>query len=42
MCGANMPVELDGLLIHWRETGKISETTFRKIAYENAERLLLC
>lgn len=42
MCGAQMKVELDGLLIHWRETGKISEQTFRSIAYENAERLLLC
>lgn len=40
MCGKDMPVELDGLLIHWRETGRISETTFRKIAYENAEKLL--
>ncbi len=40
MCGINMEVELDGLLISWREQGKISETTFRKIAYENAEKLL--
>lgn len=40
MCGKDMPVELDGLLIDWREQGKISESTFRKIAYENAERLL--
>ncbi|MBQ9543634.1 MAG: amidohydrolase family protein [Clostridia bacterium] len=37
-----MEVELDKLLIHWRETGKISETTFRKIAYENAQRILGC
>ena len=36
----DMPVELDTLLIHWRETGKISETTFRKIAYDNAAKLL--
>ena len=42
MCFKTMPVELDGLLLHWRETGKISETTFRKIAYENAQRLLGC
>lgn len=40
MCFPTMPVELDKLLLHWRETGKISETTFRKIAYENAENLL--
>ncbi len=40
MCGKNMTVELDGLLIHWKETGKISETTFKKIAYQNAQRLL--
>lgn len=40
MCGKDMPVELDSLLISWREQGKISETTFRKIAYENAEKLL--
>ena len=40
LCSPTMPVELDKLLIHWRECGKISETTFRKIAYENAERLL--
>ena len=40
MCGVDMVVELDSLLICWREQGKISETTFRKIAYENAERLL--
>ena len=40
MCFPDMPVELDKLLLHWRETGKISETTFRKIAYENAEKLL--
>ena len=40
MCFEDMPVELDSLLISWRETGKISETVFRKIAYENAEKLL--
>ena len=40
MCFPTMPVELDKLLLHWRETGKISESTFRKIAYENAEKLL--
>ena len=40
MCFEDMPVELDSLLLSWRETGKISETVFRKIAYENAEKLL--
>jgi predicted TIM-barrel fold metal-dependent hydrolase len=36
----NMPVRLDSLLISWKEQGKISETTFNKIAYKNAEKLL--
>lgn len=40
MCSENMTVELDSLLVSWKETGKISETVFRKIAYENAEKLL--
>lgn len=40
MCGKNMEVQLDTLLIDWRQQGKISEETFRKIAYENAEKLL--
>lgn len=40
MCFEDMPVELDSLLISWKETGKISESVFRKIAYENAEKLL--
>jgi len=40
MCFEDMPVELDSLLISWRETGKNSETVFRKVAYENAEKLL--
>lgn len=39
--GENMPVQLDSLLISWKEQGKISETTFRKIARENAEKLLV-
>ena len=38
--GPQMYVGLDELLISWRETGKISESVFRKIAYENAEKLL--
>ena len=36
----DMFVGLDELLISWREQGKISETTFRKIAYDNAAKLL--
>ena len=40
MVSPTMPVDLDELLISWRETGKISETVFRKVAYENAEQLL--
>ena len=40
MCFEDMTVELDSLLISWKEQGKISESTFRKIAYENAEKLL--
>ena len=40
MCFPDMPVELDKLLLSWRQTGKITETAFRKVAYENAEKLL--
>ena len=40
ICSENTPVMLGDLLISWRESGKISETVFRKIAYENAEKLL--
>ncbi len=39
LCFEDMDVRLDGLLISWKETGKISETVFRKIARENAEKL---
>jgi predicted TIM-barrel fold metal-dependent hydrolase len=35
-----MIVELDQLLLSWRQTGKISEEVFRKIAYDNAAKLL--
>lgn len=35
-----MPVDLDKLLISWKEQGKISETVFRKVAYDNAAKLL--
>lgn len=40
MMSRHMVVELDSLLISWKEQGKISETTFKKIAYQNAEKLL--
>ena len=39
LMGKKMPVDLDSLLISWKEQGKISETTFKKIAYQNAEKL---
>lgn len=34
------PVELDKLLISWKEQGKISQTVFQKIAHDNAAKLL--
>lgn len=40
MTSPHMQVDLDSLLLSWREQGKISETTFRKIAYDNAAKLL--
>ncbi|MBE6551295.1 MAG: hypothetical protein E7665_04085 [Ruminococcaceae bacterium] len=40
ICSENTPVMIGDLLLSWRERGKISETVFRKIAYENAEKLL--
>ena len=40
MMSRYVTVELDSLLISWKEQGKISETTFKKIAYQNAEKLL--
>lgn len=39
-CGLNMPVDMVDLLLRWRDTGKISETVFQKVARENAIRLL--
>ena len=39
-CGLNMPVDMVPLLLRWRETGKLSESVFQKIARENAIRLL--
>jgi len=40
ICGEDTPVDMDQLLISWRERGKINETAFRKIAYDNAAALL--
>lgn len=40
MCAPDMQVDLDKLMISWKESGKISETVFRKIAWENAAKLL--
>ncbi|MBR4016771.1 MAG: amidohydrolase family protein [Oscillospiraceae bacterium] len=40
MVAEDMFVGLDELLLSWRQQGKISETTFRKIAYDNAAKLL--
>lgn len=40
ICSENAEIELDQLLISWRDTGKISQTVFRKIAYDNAAKLL--
>ena len=39
ICYHGMAVPLCDLLISWKETGKISETVFRKIAWENAAKL---
>lgn len=40
ICFPGMEIELDQLLISWKQSGKISETVFRKIAYDNAAKLL--
>jgi hypothetical protein len=39
MCSPDMPVDIVDLLIDWRDTGKISEGVFNKVARENAVRL---
>ncbi|GAA3401689.1 amidohydrolase family protein [Paenibacillus hodogayensis] len=39
ICFPTMPVQLVDVLIDWRDTGKISETVFQKIARENAIKL---
>lgn len=40
MTSPTMFVGLDELLLSWKQQGKISESVFRKIAYENAAKLL--
>ena len=40
LCNVEYKIRLPELLISWKETGKISQTVFRKIAYDNAAKLL--
>jgi len=40
ICDEDTPVNMDKLLISWRDSGRISQTVFRKIAYDNAAKLL--
>jgi hypothetical protein len=40
MCFPTMPVPMVDLLLSWRDSGKISQTVFAKIARENAIRIL--
>ncbi len=40
ICSPAMKVPLPELMLNWRDTGKISETVFYKIARENAVKLL--
>ena len=39
-CSVGMPFRTLDLLCNWRDTGRISETVFRKVARENAAQLL--
>jgi hypothetical protein len=39
MCAPDMPVEMVDLLLGWRESGKISEVVFQKVARENAVKM---
>jgi len=39
LCFPDMPIHLIDTLINWRDTGKISETVFNKVARENAIRM---
>ena len=40
ICGVDMPFPMIDLLLQWRAAEKISETVFRKIAKQNAVKLL--
>ncbi len=39
ICSPDMPIPIIDLLLDWRDTGKISEEVFNKVARENAVRL---
>jgi len=39
LCSPDMPIDIIGLLLDWRNTGKISEEVFQKVARENAIKL---
>ena len=39
MCGAGMQVRITDLLIDWRDSGKITQEVFNKVARENAIRI---
>jgi predicted TIM-barrel fold metal-dependent hydrolase len=39
LCFPDMPIDIIGLLLDWRDTGKISEEVFQKVARENAIKL---
>lgn len=41
ICFPGMDIPMTDLLVNWRETGKISETVFQKVARENAAKLLM-
>ena len=40
LCGPEMALPMIGLLLEWRETKKITEEVFQKVARENAIKLL--
>ena len=40
ICFARMPFPMVDLLLEWRDTKKISEAVFNKLARENAVKLL--
>ena len=40
LCFPGMPIDIVDLLLDWRDTGKITEEVFHKVARGNAVRLL--